>query len=327
MRIVSVATAPHLLPVNATMMDIGGNSNASPGRDGPGVILAATPMTPDALEGWTLERIREIADAGVIENDRFDLKADLQPADRERRTVAAFANSAGGFLVFGVTDDRRVEGVANAELVRDFGSKLRDGLSPSVDFRFANQPHVLPTGRLVYVAHIPRSTRGPHAVSVNGAWTFLKRTAAGSNEPMTYEEIRDAFTDLRRRQRELAWLKAEVGKLRALAEKMGPHSPAATQISRLSTRFDLGQLKAIRLSIFDDLGRDAVLIDCLDALEESCARVNEILGPLTAFAVLPRDRSYSGSGIDGIQHAVAEADHIVVAARGVLARLHALSIQ
>src|SRR5580658_8468208 len=206
MRIVSVATAPHLLPVNATMMDIGGNSNASPGRDGPGVILAATPMTPDALEGWTLERIREIADAGVIENDRFDLKADLQPADRERRTVAAFANSAGGFLVFGVTDDRRVEGVANAELVRDFGSKLRDSLSPSVEFRFADRPHTLPTGRFVYVAHVPKSARGPHAVYINSASCFLKRTAAGSSEPMTYEEIRLAFQDVENRRTKLALL-------------------------------------------------------------------------------------------------------------------------
>jgi hypothetical protein len=41
-------------------------------------------MTPTTLEGWTLEEIRKIAEAGVTENDLFDLKADLQPAEHER---------------------------------------------------------------------------------------------------------------------------------------------------------------------------------------------------------------------------------------------------
>jgi len=142
-------------------------------------------VIPETLQGWTLAKIQDIAAAGVIENDRFDLKADLQPAEHQRKTVAAFANSEGGFLVFGVTNDRRVEGVTNVELVRDFGSRIRDHLSPSVDFRSAHHPHTLSNARLVYVLRVPRSPRGPHAVYLNGAWTFLKRTAAGSNEPMT----------------------------------------------------------------------------------------------------------------------------------------------
>jgi predicted HTH transcriptional regulator len=179
-------------------------------------------MIPDTLAGWTLPIIEALARAGVIENDRFDLKADLQAADHQRKTVAAFANSEGGFLVFGVTNDRRVVGVRNPELVRDFGGKLRDNLSPSVEFRFAERPHTLPSGNLVYVAHVSKSTRGPHAVYVNNAWALLRRTAAGNNDPMTYEEIRAAFTDARRRLRELAWLKAEVERLRVLAEKMHP---------------------------------------------------------------------------------------------------------
>lgn len=271
-------------------------------------------MIPETLAGWTLSKIQEIAGADISENDLFDFKADLQPAEHQRRTVAAFANSGGGFLVFGVTNDRLVVGVKNAELVRDFGGKLRDNLSPSVEFRFADGPHTLPTGRLVYVAHVPRSPRGPHAVCDNGAWAFLKRTAAGSNDPMTYEEIRAAFTDARRRLRELAWLKAEIERLLVLAENMRPDSPAVNELNRLTTRFDLGQLKAIRLSLFDELGTDPVLVDRLDQLEAHCTSVNEVLPSLAAFAIRPRVRSYSGSHLDGR----------VIAARTVLARLEAL---
>jgi hypothetical protein len=281
-------------------------------------------VIPDTLNGWTLPKIEDIARAGVSENDVFDLKADLQSPDHQRKTVAAFANSDGGFLVFGVTNDRRVVGVTNPELVRDFGGKLRDNLSPSVEFRFAEKPHTLPSGNLVYVAHVPKGTRAPHAVYINNAWGFFKRTAAGSNEPMTYEEIRAAFTDARRRLRELMWLQVDVERIRSLAENMHPNAPGVDPLTRLATRFDLGQLKAIRLSLFDDIGRDPLLVSWLDRLETHCANVNEVLAPLAAFAVLPRDRSYSGGGVDGLGFATKEAERIAVAARSALTRLEAI---
>ncbi len=122
--------------------------------------------------------------------------------------------------MFGVTNDRRVEGVTNVELVRDFGSRIRDHLSPSVDFRSAHHPHTLSNARLVYVLRVPRSPRGPHAVYLNGAWTFLKRTAAGSNEPMTYEEIRLAFQDTETRRTKLALLSSELSHLDWVAERL-----------------------------------------------------------------------------------------------------------
>jgi len=285
-----------------------------------------TSIVPATLAGWTLQKIEETARASITENDLFDLKADLQTAEHERKTVAAFANSAGGFLVFGVTNDRRIEGVSNTELVRDFGIHLRDKMSPSVEFRFADRPHPLPNGRLVYVAHVPRSARAPHAVYVNGAWAFLKRSPAGSNDPMTYEEIHAAFTDANRRLRELAWLKAEVGRLRVLAENMHPNAPAseARPLSRITTRFDIGQLRAIRLSLFDDLSRQPVLISALDELEAHCTNINEALAPLTVFALVPRDRSFSGSRHDGRAFAVSEAEQITINARSILALLETL---
>lgn len=178
-------------------------------------------IVPSTLEGWTLDAIHEVADAGVVENDLFDLKADLQPADHQRKTVAAFANVGGGFLVFGVTNNRVVEGVTNAELVRDFGNRLRDNLTPSVGFRFGHR-HALPgaPGRFVYVAHVPRSGRGPHAVYVNGAWAFLKRTAAGTNDPMSYEEIRASFLDTRAKVAKFRLLTSEVVGIADLAHRV-----------------------------------------------------------------------------------------------------------
>jgi hypothetical protein len=223
--------------------------------------------------------------------------------------------------VFGVTNDRRVVGVQNSELVRDFGTKLSDSPSPSVEFRFADRPHTLPSGNLVYVAYIPKSRRAPHGVKINHGWAFFKRTAAGANDPMTYEEIRAAFTDGRQRLRELAWMRGEIERLRVLAENMQPNAAASTPLSRLTTRFEIGQLRAIRLSLFDDLCRQPILVECLDALEAHCTSANEALAPLAAFAFLPRDRSYSGTHYDGLAFAAQQAERIAIVARGILAAL------
>lgn len=148
---------------------------------------------PESLAGWTLDVVRQVAASGVAENDAFDLKGDLQPAEHQRKPVAAFANTRGGFLVFGVTNDRQVVGVENGELPRDFGIKLGAELEPSVEYEFG-VPHKLDTGRMIFVCHVPRSNRGPHAVLTQTGCLFLKRSPSGSNIPMTYEEVRSLFT-------------------------------------------------------------------------------------------------------------------------------------
>jgi len=243
-------------------------------------------VIPDTLDGWTLEKIHEIAAAGVTENDLFDFKADLQPPEHQRKTVAAFANSDGGFLVFGVTNDRRVEGVANTELARDFGSKLGEDLSPSVEFRFGVRPHVLPSGRFLYVAHVPKSPRAPHAVYVNGAWTFLKRTAAGSNEPMTYEEIRLAFQDTENRRTKLALLSSELSAIGFIAERVLREVPdtkePGNQIDRVvsdwawTTRYPTVVLDTILGDAFALVARKEDLWVTLTALRDNLRRSNVI---------------------------------------------------
>ena len=106
-------------------------------------------MIPDTIEQWTLETVQALAQQGVLENDTFDFKADLQPADHQRKTVAAFANTRRGFLAFGVTTGRE--------------------------------------GRTVFVCHLPPSRRGSHAVTVNNVLGFFKRGASSSCVPATFE--------------------------------------------------------------------------------------------------------------------------------------------
>jgi hypothetical protein len=273
-------------------------------------------VIPEALDGWTLETVREIAAAGVVENDLFDFKADLQPAEHQRRTVAAFANSDGGFLVFGVTNDRRVEGVANAELVRDFGGRLRDGLSPSVEFRFADRPLTLSTGRLIYVARVPKSNRTPHAVYVNGAWNFLKRTAAGSNDPMTYDEIRLAFQDTENRRAKLALLSSELGFVRFVAQRLLKEVTENHSTDDLvndwawMTRYPTTVIDSVLGDAFSLVARKLDLWVALTALRDTVRRSNAVADVYSNYEFIrsTRDRQQRKKLYETMRQAALEID-------------------
>ena len=65
---------------------------------------------PQTLDAWNLEIIQKIVDHRIPELDFFDFKKQLPHAKDEdgkkrlRKEICAFANSSGGFLIFGVTD-------------------------------------------------------------------------------------------------------------------------------------------------------------------------------------------------------------------------------
>jgi hypothetical protein len=255
-------------------------------------------VIPTALEHWSLEVVRQLAASGVLENDFYDFKADLQPADHQRKAVAAFANTGGGFLVFGVTNDRQVNGVQNAEMVRDFGNKLTTGLEPSVEYAFAT-PHVVTQGSWVFICHVPRSTRGPHAVLAKDAWVFYKRTASGSCVSATRDEIRSAFLDSGRRQSELAWLRADVQRIRDLAYRVNLKSfKRAYDLDVLLTRMEASQLRTLLVSVFEYIGRSSTLVAGLQELVERCGKIDVALAAMAQHAMRDRDRSYSGTGVD-----------------------------
>jgi predicted HTH transcriptional regulator len=78
-------------------------------------------MVPKTLSEWSVDSIALLT-AGIHESEEFDFKRMLpHPKDenakaRLRAACCAFANGSGGFLVFGVDDDKTkpaLEGVRN----------------------------------------------------------------------------------------------------------------------------------------------------------------------------------------------------------------------
>ena len=67
-------------------------------------------MLPTSLDDWTLNVVIELLQTGAFESEHFDYKemlphsGDQGAKDRLRKTCCAFANTDGGFIVFGVSD-------------------------------------------------------------------------------------------------------------------------------------------------------------------------------------------------------------------------------
>lgn len=237
-------------------------------------------MIPTRLSEWNLEAVQSVAASGIAENDLFDLKTDLQPAEHQRKIVAAFANTRGGYLVFGVTNDRQVVGVSNDELPRDFGNKLRTGIEPSVEFRVGSAILVSP-GRNAFVVEVLRSTRVPHAVLQNGSWTFLKRSASGSNDPMSYEEIRLAFQDTEMKRTKLALVVSELDLIETVAGRVLQGVPEDFESRNLYrwawvTRYPTSLLDPILGDAYSLLAKDKDTWDLLGYIRDS-VRVSNTL--------------------------------------------------
>ena len=107
-------------------------------------------MIPRTLEEWDYNVIRQLVIEGYCETDTFDFKPALKytvPCQRERdkynekllNTVCAFANTYGGFIVFGIEDaknkagENRIVGLDQRDFGAEFGEKIKD-LDPILSY-------------------------------------------------------------------------------------------------------------------------------------------------------------------------------------------------
>ncbi|NOT43626.1 MAG: ATP-binding protein [Acidobacteria bacterium] len=156
----------------------------------------------------TLDDVQRLVENRVPESRSLDYKAELYEASpkgfREFASdVAAFANTDGGLLVFGVSE-RRVEGGQTSEpeaivgLVKitlgtfsRFEQSLGAMLAPRITgigvklLEAADQ-------RSVLLVNVPRSWQAPHMVTADHLTRFYYRTGTG-REVMDVDQIRTAF--------------------------------------------------------------------------------------------------------------------------------------
>lgn len=150
---------------------------------------------------WTERDLQELIRDQVTESLTLDYKASsaLQRTDGKKtelcKDVSAFANSAGGLLVYGIVEDGHVpthidDGLDPNEISKEWIEHvLNSRISRRID---GLQIHPIPLtqhrpGRFAYVVSVPASPRAPHMASDH---RFYKRFNFES-VPMEEYEVRD----------------------------------------------------------------------------------------------------------------------------------------
>lgn len=244
-------------------------------------------MIPKTLEQWNLEAIKNLLKKGYYETDSFDFKEMLphqnnkDGKERLKKACCAFANSSGGFLVFGVKDDKdkkltideRLCGI-NPKESSDFPEKFGNYPSkctPNIPWEFKQPAITLESGNTIQVIYIPKSFRSPHCIEDDYKFLFNKRTNKG-NEKMSYEEISMHFLGFYEKRIKLNLLLAE---LNSIANDADVYSNFKIDGNNFSlTTFELNVINQVLTEIYSILANETNLLKSLSDLRKICLGAN-----------------------------------------------------
>jgi hypothetical protein len=158
----------------------------------------------------TEDDLGSLVDNEVAESRELEYKLTLPGNTREERVefladVVAFANSAGGVILYGVDEKRDANGNTTGiprevsglsginidEEIRRLDNIIRDGVDPRI-IGLRIHPITLTNGNVILALEVPRSWNAPHAVDYQRRWRFYYRDSAGKH-PMDVSEVRNLF--------------------------------------------------------------------------------------------------------------------------------------
>lgn len=137
-------------------------------------------MTVKSSQKWIEADILSLINEGVKESLGLDYKAcaSLLKTDRSKneisKDVSAFANSAGGVIIYGVKEDGHIPteidcGFDPRDISKEWLEQvINSSIHPRIDGLLINQVELntTSTGRVLYVVSIPQATtRAPHQAS------------------------------------------------------------------------------------------------------------------------------------------------------------------
>lgn len=155
------------------------------------------------IEDISVDDMRVLVESGVPEGKEIDYKQTLPTNDNEGKRefladVSSFANTAGGYLVFGIREENMIPvemcglSIPNTDLeIQRLENMIRDGIDPRIP---SVTTRAIPIGqsRFVVIIHIRRSFLQPHVVRFQNHWRFYARHSAGKY-PLDVDEVRSAF--------------------------------------------------------------------------------------------------------------------------------------
>lgn len=149
----------------------------------------------------------------VAENRRLDYKRSL-PENNEKSVrsflddVCALANSAGGYLIYGIDEERDEDGnktgvpsevcgvgdVNEDEAIRDWQQRMTQAIEPRLIGHRVGFINGFEDGKKVMVVFVQKSLFAPHRTNYKGVKEFYLRHDR-FNMPMEMTEIRHAFVE------------------------------------------------------------------------------------------------------------------------------------
>lgn len=215
---------------------------------------------PANVEGWTLDVVRALTRDGVGESDRHDFKKDLPEPRNLTKIACAFANTSGGFVVFGVTQENGKWVIDGLPPDHEFSHRAGQRINAEPTIPWSCSPLPLLDGKkALYVLHVPRSDLRPHLPAPADERVFWKRTNRG-NEQMTRTEIEAQFLQFEERRSRLKQLALELDYNFTLLH-------AAPYIR-----------DEPNLDVFETTAIDALLVDAYSLIQDHAHLVQELQG-------------------------------------------------
>ena len=179
---------------------------------------------PRHVDEWSIGKITDLIHEGYDENQTLEFKKSVNPeGHRIATTACTFANTMGGYLIFGIDSDRsknyqeRLVGVDNVDQTkRQIIDKINQ-INPHIpvqNLQFKKNNIILPNGKVIIILQISNSFAAPHQFEHK----FYKRLPDG-NEPMTATEVKNVVINSQKNRRLYNLMVNELGVMLANYEQ------------------------------------------------------------------------------------------------------------
>lgn len=157
------------------------------------------------LENLNYSDIQLLIDQKISESKTLDYKSKLPGDDKQSKInflkdLIAFANTAGGYLIFGMRENKGVpEKTLPIEISNLEKEKLRleglisNGIEPRIHIQMKEIPVPEKQNQYLFVIKVHQSWQPPHWVSYSGHHKFYARNSAGNFE-FDLQQLKNSFS-------------------------------------------------------------------------------------------------------------------------------------